>query len=386
MSTVTSQRVLAVKLDIPRTEEGQKLYQRIRDLGWQAAHYRNAMIRRRWAEAMGWRVDPEASDKHDVTKQGRRDEKGKLSGAAYSAAEREVSGAWTRLAKQILAGRPLPEWKPEAALSIRGHKRREDSGVRIELEDGQFIAYLAAQNKDCEGGCWLRCPIAKNTARDELMGDILSRMVSWHTPIAKATVQMKTKRHQIILRLTYAVEWDLPAEGKRTAILGPLEFDQHGRLHRLLLRTDLQTRDYTSKLLTLLDKKDRWDLIRRRALAQIGRRRGHARLKRKRLANMSWQDWLRTHLHIWSRDVIDWCESQGIGALHVIEIDTGDWPAYQFIQMLTYKGQACSMTVDEAAPLGDRPAERAAKQALTKHRKKAKRRRDAVRELMHQVA
>src|SRR4051794_23740586 len=45
------QRVLAVKVEIVwKDPVSKRLYQRLRDLSWAAARYRNGFIRRRWAE------------------------------------------------------------------------------------------------------------------------------------------------------------------------------------------------------------------------------------------------------------------------------------------------------------------------------------------------
>ena len=88
------QRTLAVKAEINwKDEESKKLYERLRTLGWQAARYRNLFVQKMFAEKMGWRRDPAAADPHDLTKQARAQEKGELSGSAYSAAEREICPA-----------------------------------------------------------------------------------------------------------------------------------------------------------------------------------------------------------------------------------------------------------------------------------------------------
>lgn len=373
-------RVLAVKIDLDtRTESGRKKFQRIRDLSWQAAQYRNGMIRRKWAEAMGWQV-PESDDKHSITKQGRKTEKGELSGAAYSAAEQEVQGAWQRDAKFILAGRPLPEWRTDSALSIRGHKNQNESGVRLELENGQFVAYLSVQNKDCEGGCWLQLPISKHTKRDEYQGEILEKMVSWEIPIAKATVQIKQKKRQVIVRFTHAIERTLPKMGERVATLGPIEKD-----NRLHLRTETQTKDFTSRYLNVLKLKGKWELIRRRALRQIGWKHGHARSKRKTLAQLSWDDWLHTYLHTWSREMVIWCVSQGVGIIRVVGIDTEDWPAFKFLNLIRYKAEECGIVVNDKATLDEESTERAADSAVKKQQRKLKKRREAITELEDQL-
>jgi hypothetical protein len=360
-------RVLSVKLDIDRDQ-----FQRLRDLGWQAAHYRNMFVRRKWAEAMGY-VVLDSDDKHSVTKAGRKTDKAELSGAAYSACEREVAGAWQRDCRKILAGQPLPEWKPTAALSVRGHKRKAESGIRLEIEDGRYVAYLQAQAATCDGGCWLRLPAAKNEGRDKHQGPVLNSMVAWETAIAKAQISLSPVKRKATLKLTYEVAEVLPAMGERVATLGPVERD--GRLH---LRTETQTKDYSSRLNNLLRRKDVWDLFRRRALRQIGRRHGHARIKRQVLANKDWADWVKTHLHTWSRDIADWCQTQGVGTIRVVAIDTGDWPAYRFVELLKYKAAEHGITVDGKASLGDESTQRAASAAIKKQQRKAKRAREAV--------
>lgn len=389
-TNATAQRVLAVKLEFDWAKEADKaLFQRLRDLSWQAARYRNGFVRRLWAEAMGWRVaggtegesplEPAKTDEHGITKQGRQAEKGELSGAAYSAAEREAAGAWQRDCRKIMAGQPLPEWKPTAALSIRGHKLKRESGVRLEVEADQYVAYLSAQSRDSPGGCWLRLPIAKHTRRDEYQGGVLNGMVNWSIPIAKASLQIK--RHEIVLRLTYAITIPLPRFGDRVATLGPLEKD--GRLH---LRTELQTKDYTGKMAAVLSRKDGWDKIRRRVMCQIGRKHGHARAKREKLAEItSFGEWMRDYSHSWTRQIVDWCESQGVGTIRVVQIDTGDWPAYQFVRQLRYKAEAIGMRVVEGADMEAESSERAAESIVRKQAKAVKRRTEAVRELSHQL-
>jgi hypothetical protein len=375
------ERTLSIKVEINwKDPESKLLYQRLKDLGWQAARYRNGIIRRSWAELNNWREAERADDRNGISKQWRKEGKGELSGAAYAAAELEARTIWNRERNRILAGSPLPEWKPTAALSIRGNKKSKgDSGVRLEMENGQYIAYLGAQSKDSPGGCWLRLPIAKHTKRDEWQGEILNQMISWQTPILKATVQVK--RNGIMLRLSYRREAPLPVMGERIATLGPLWSNG-----RLLLRTETQTKDYTSKLAIILTKKDNWDGERRRVMGQIGRRHGHARLKRQRLANLSWDDWLHTHLHTWTREIIDWLATQGVALIRVDSIESGDWPAAKFISLLTYKAEEAGMKVTTEAAAAEEPAaQRAYKAPISEAGRRQKKRREALRELVHQL-
>lgn len=372
--------MLRVKVEIDwRDEDSKALYGRLRDLGWMAAHYRNSQSIAKLAQQRGWRVDPASADKNDISKQIRQAEKGELSGDVYSCVEQEVRGAWSRDAKKILAGQPVPIWKPNAALSVTGKEKHQDSGIRLERNGSRYILHLRAQSQHSPEGAWLDLPIAKHTKRDEWQGPILDRMVTWEIPIKKVTIRVKP--HGIVAALSYAENRPaLPPPGRRVATLGPVESD--GRLH---LRTETQKKDYTSKLVDLRGRKDDWDLIRRRVLSQIGWRKGHARIKREVLARLTWDDWLSDHLHRWTREIVDWCVSQGVGTIQVVQIETDDWPAYRFVQMLRYKAEDAGIEVIDGASLESDSAHRAAKSAVSKRTKKAKRRRDAVRELTHQL-
>jgi len=373
-------RVLALKVEIDwRREESKALYTRLRDLGWMAAHYRNQISHAKWAELRGWRVPSVEQDRHSATKEIRRLEKGELSGDAYSCAEQEVRAAWSRDAKKILAGQPVPQWRPASALSVSGKEKQQDSGIRLTSEGGQYVLHLRVQSKDSPGGSWLSLPIAKHTKRDEWQAPVLDRMVSWEIPIKKCTIHIEPRR--ITARLTYKVSLPpLPPMGQRVATLGPIQQDG-----RLLLRTETQTRDYTSRLIYLCGLKTEWDKIRRRAKSQIGRRKGHARLKREAIARYRLPDKQSSCIHAWTRDVVNWCATQGVGTICIANIATGDWPADQFITLLRYKADEAGMRVEEGIDIEQASADRAISSALKRRLKAIKRRAEAVRELQHQL-
>jgi hypothetical protein len=221
-------------------------------------------------------------------------------------------------------------------------------------------------------------PIKKNTRRDEWQAPILDDMVAWRVPIKKATVHVET--HGITVRLSYRALVPLPRMGERVATLGPIT-----REGRLLLRTETQTKDYTSKLATMTDRKDRWDLIRRRAMRQIGRRHGHARIKRERLAHLSPENWTHSYVHEWTRQIVDWCASQGVGTIRVESLETKDWPAYKFARQLEYKCADAGIMFAEGADIREASGYRSARAAIAKTGKDIKKRREAVRELTHQI-
>lgn len=372
-------RILSLKVEIDfRNEESKKLYNFLKGMGWQYANYYNWQSRGTWAQIAGYRTVENPDDPTGVSKHIRKTKKEDLSGAAYSAVERELAGAWNRDGKKILAGQPLPERSPSAALIIRGNKNKDASGVRLEFENGQYMLHISVLNKDCPGGCWKVLPIARNTRRDEYQGDILRAMVAWEIPISKAAIIIK--KHGVVAKLSFDRPFYLPPMGERVATLGPVSSEG-----RLLLRTELETKDYSHKLREILVKKDKWDFIRRRVMLQIGHRKGHARRKREVLARKPFSEWLKTYLHTWTRQIVVWCHSQGVGTIRVESINTGDWPADNFTKYLNDKGQEMNIQVQEGADINDPSAARAAAAVINKRQRTVKKRREAIRELTHQL-
>lgn len=370
-------RVLTVKLEPPPEQ-----WRLLRALAWQAMAYRNAFVRARWAEAMGLRTPEAADDKAGVSKRARREEKADLSGSAYSAAEREVQAVWTRDGKRMLAGAPLPQWRQADSLAIRGHKNRAESGVRICELQGQFFADLQVQAAAVNGQSWVRVPIADGM--DDWLEPRLRLMASDQCPVLKGVVIFNVRRGKTLLRLCYEETAELPPMGVRKATLGPV----HVKSGRLLLGTETQTRDYTHWLVAMRERKEKMDLARRRISAQIGRQRGHTRKKRRAVARFLVTDWQRTHLHQWTRDIITWCQSQGIGQITVLDLAGGDWPAHQFTELLRYKAADANINIAEqdAATLKDEATSRAAKREVERKRRKAKKLGDATREIAAQLA
>ena len=360
--TVTRTLTVTLQLDVPT-------FQRLRDLSWQAARYGNLYLRALWAEAMQLRVDPEAGDPHDVSKWIRRDEKQELSTAVYAAIERDAFALWRRHGRRILAGAPLPEFQVGKALAIRR------DGVRLVHDaTAHFTALLTVQAHTCPGGARLACPLAHGTIKDH-QAPLLSAMAARDIPITKATIVLKPGRAQVLLRLAYPRTTLLPPLGARVATLGPIDG------HRLMLRSETQTRDYSGRLHTVLTRKEAWDRIRRRAALQIGRHRGAARTKRRVLAALSWDDWLSTFLHQWSRDLLTWCQGQGVATLHLVGLERADWSAFRFTQMLTSKGEEVGITVRTEADLADASTSRMVAGELRRRRRRVRKVAQALRTL-----
>jgi len=373
------QRVLAVRAALDwSVPSHRELYQELRDLGWQAAHYRNMMLRAKWAQAYGWTAPCAPEDKAGPSKEVRQREKGELSGDAYSAAEMEVQGVWARECKRILAGAPLPEWRPDAALSVTGKAKREDSGVQLVKRGDEYVVRLRARSNKDPRGSWIEIPIKRGSARDEWQGPILNQMLTWQIPMKKATVHVE--RRGITVRITYPLALPaLPPPGERRAVIS---VTQDGRF---LVRTETQTKCYTDRYQYLLRRSDDWDLVRRRVMAQCGRRKGHARRKREAIARLGWHDWLAEYLHRWTREIVNWCQSQLVGTIEIAEIGALTWPAAQFRQLLVYKAEEHGISVATGADVTTEPGERAAESELRRRSAKAKKRREALRELTYQI-
>jgi hypothetical protein len=250
--------------------------------------------------------------------------------------------------------------------------------VRLSVEGEKFTAHLQVRSGKSEGGSWVEIPVATGTVKD-YQAEMLQRMATGELPISKGTVILKPGKHEVILRLCYALSTPLPAFGNRVATLGPIDRG------RLFLRTECDTRDFSGRLNTLLERKDSWDLIRRRTMAQIGRSKGSARKKRKLLAHLSWEDWLGTFLHQWSREIITWLHGQGVARLTIVGLETADWPIFRFVSMLTYKGADVGIQIEREADLADASTERAVKGEIRKQRRKATKAGKAIRELTHQT-
>ena len=359
--TVTRTLAVKLELDVPT-------FRRLRDLSWQAARYGNLSLRALWAEAAQLRVRPEAGDPHDVSKWIRHEEKQELSTAAYAAIEREAFALWRRHARRIQAGAPLPEFQVGKALAVR------KDGVRLLHDSGHFTALLTVQARTCPGGARLRLPIAHGTIKDH-QAPLLLAMVARDIPITKATLVLKPGRAQVLLRLAYPRTTLLPPHGARVATLGPIDG------HRLMLRTETQTRDYSGRLHTVLTRKEQWEGIRRRAARQIGRHRGAARTKRRVLAQLSWDDWLTTFLHQWSRELLTWCQGQGVATLRLVGLEGADWPAFRFIQMLTSKGQELGLTITTEADLADASTSRMVSGEIRRRRRRTSKVAQALRTL-----
>jgi len=356
----------------------ETLWRRLRDLAWDAMRYRNLHARAIWAEAVGLRVDPAKGDPHDLTKHVRRGEKGRLSGSAYASAEREVRGMWTRDGRRILAGAPISEWHQNSSLSVRGHVRREESGVRLEQRGAGFVLALQAQAHTEPGGSWLRIPLAGGKEIDQYQARALLGMLTWTVPIRKAVVTFRPTRGQALVRLTYDRVIALPDVGARVATLGPL-----GRTGRLMCRSEQAELDCTHDLASVRQILDHGEGLRRRAAAQLGRFRGGARVRRRVLARLSTSDRVATALHTWTIRLVRWCEAQGVGTLVVVAIGGGDWPAHQFMAQLAYKAadRAIDLRDERSAKAVEPSTDRAIKAETKRIQKRSRQLQTAVRTL-----
>lgn len=372
-------RVLSVQADLSYADEkDRELIKILRDLGWKAAYYRNMMIRAVFAQAAGWRHPDMQDDANSPQKHFRKACNPGLSGDVYSAAEMEVQAVWKRDRNKILAGQPLPEWRPDSALCISGKENLDSSGIRfLREEDGRYAIRLRVWKKQpgqTENANWITIPIKKNTATDKYQCDALAEMAQGRIPIKRATVSVMPKG-KVLVRMTYMLEQPpLPVPGERVAVIGPA--DGRGRL--MLRIENSQTVDFSREISLIFQRYAEWDEIRRRAFLQIGRAKGSAKKKRRALALKAYGSWVHDHLHQWTRKIIDWCASQGVGEIRLAGLDVGGWPYWKFRQMLEYKGKSRGISVSEGSDLVPDAAARAFWQEVRRRAEAARRCREAL--------
>src|SRR3990167_4705791 len=324
-------RAISLKADIDT-----ETFARLLSIASESAAFGNRTIRAMWAEAVGLKTSVDSADKHDIQKQVRRCEKGTLSSYVVDAIMRECSFLWKRYGKAALDGGALPQFSQGKALAVR------DRGIAVTHNGKQYIVSLGLQS----GQDWLNIPIAKGSVKDEYQAPVLQAMVDGGKEPLKAFVVLTRETRQVTIRLS--VELDIPVRepGDRKAVLTIAG-------NRLLLRTDMQTHDCTPWLNMLLARKQDWELIRRSVVRRLGRGHVSARRKRKVLARLSWDDWLKTHLAQGASDWMRFLETQYVGELVLAPL-TGNWPIFQLKQRLTETGLRLGIhVVDEVAASDD---------------------------------
>lgn len=399
-------RVLTIRLN-PDKETWRLLRQRASE----AQSYINKHIQARVAVALGWRV-PEERESTRTVHRGKRKgetvgntliedtrarERGMLSSNVYVGCEaladgllkRKVNGVSTM--KAVMAGAAMPQARQNDSLCIATISGR--AGVEFR-DDGRggLLARLHVSAK--EHGGWLTMPVMVQTKVDAYRWPLLLEMASGKVGITNARVIFRPMSGKTLLRLSYDVGPDgsplrvgepvrpAPSPGEHAATLSQLE---NGRI---LLRSERATKDFTDQLIALRQRKADWDKRRREIMATTGNGNPgtgrHGRRKRKKLlARENFDDWQSTYLHTWSRRIVQWCASQGVGHLTVL-LTGGDWNASGLIEKLRYKAQECGIELKQA-DLADESTERAAQGQLRKRRRRAQKLGDALREVSHQL-
>lgn len=363
----TTSRVLTLRI-----EPDDATWKLLRKRAQEAANYRNKWAQAHLAQALKW-TPPEDAPKDSLTKLVRADARGDLSSAVYSACETEVKKDWERAKKRIMAGAPLPQYRTADSLAFATITGRP--GVRIvEQSDDGYVAEMMANANSVEGGCWITAPISRRTKKDEFRLPMLRRFASGELDIKAARVIFKLRSGKTLLQLTYAIEVPKVPMGERHATLAQLGDG------RVLLRCGEQRIDYTSRVHHLVEMAAKDDEIRRRWYAQIGWRRGSARLKRIKNLRMRPDDRRRTYLHQWSHAMVDWIVGQGAGTMSFAEVVGGSWPAAELKEMLKYKCEERGIEMVE--PTFDQPeTEKAAKATLRRRAHKARKTAQAVRQI-----
>lgn len=349
--SVKINRIVTVKL---ARVEGDT-YKTLRDVAAQSARYANAVVSSLMAEFYGY-GSPKDSINMSQYIRGRC--KGDLSGAVYSAIEREVRAEWQKNRKLIWAGlsRP-PYYSADRAVSVRA------DGVRV-LRAGEGVALRLTLLAAADHEAFL-LPIERNTGKDDYVAPRLEAFVNGEK-VAKCQLVFRPTRGEIHARLAYGTEITLEPVGQRTATL---EVNRDGRL---LLRTDgLPAEDWTHRVTELQNKKLHFEGIRKRILRRgFGRGKGDARRRRKHLVRLGTYDaWAKEFLHSMSMQIIRWCEGYGVGVLSILDIgDDGSWPAYKLKEMLRYKSTERGIKMAEGA---GESAARTVKAEIRRQRAKA---------------
>lgn len=358
-----------------RIEPDDRQWKLLRLRAMQAAAYRNKFAQAQLADALKWRT-PEGASKDKLTKIIRA-ETGDLSSSAYVACEAEVRKDWTRSAKKIMAGAALPQYKAVNALGFATISGRP--GVQILETETGFTVRLMLSANHVAGGCWITLPVSRRTNKDEYRIPMLQKMANGSIPILMARVIFKLYAGKTLLQLTYPLESHLPEMGHRHATLSELDDG------RVLLRTDVSSssQDYTSRIHHLKALKTNWDAITRRWRSQLGKRKGHARLARKKNAHLRFDDRQNTYLHQWSRQMVDWLETQGVGTLSIVLVG-GDWAAHRLEEYLAYKCEERHIRIVQP-DMADQATERSLKAVARKKQRKAKKLGEATREVTQQL-
>lgn len=383
-------RVSTVRL-VPDDETWRLLRRRAS----KASAFRNKMIQARVADARGWRV-PEDQEREpkpftrngdtrlvpfNLQKLVRETERGELSSSIAIACETEVQKDWTRDGKKIMAGAKLPQYTGNnvglATISGRPGVKFHDDGA------GGYIAELNVTADKADGDNWIRVPVHKGTKKDEFRLPLLYDFATGAKKILAARIVFKLHRGLTLLQLTYAVEALKPVMGQRKASLVQLT-DGEGNPGNVFLRVDgtRQSLDYTSRVRYLESLElQRYGLAKRLNM-QIGWRRGHAKLKREKLAEAGFDRHADTLLHQWSREIADWLRKQGVNQLTVVGLVGGSWPAHKLMERLKYKCEEGGCKVVEHGEFDDESVKRAVQAEASKASRKARANATAAKRLL----
>ena len=358
-----------------------------------AAKYCNLMMRAKYADALKMRAPAgfvKADEKNANMKYVRSTSKDDIGSAVYVACENLVTAAWNRDGKRIMAGAKMPQWNENNALSIHGHSDRDKSGVKIEKDDsGNYVARVQLLKATHELGNWHEIPLHKGKGNSH-KSELLEQFFAGATPIKQGRIKIKPVSGKVILELVHPVYREVYPAGYRHAALSNISGSD---VERLVLRVRIADSDvgrpdnthvdFTSRLMQLKKLKAKHDEIKRRLHCQIGRRKGHARAKRKKIAHLSWDNICTTTMHQWSAKMVKWMRTQGVGTFSFL-VAGGDWPAYMLKDMLEYKCKDAGITMVEAS-LDDGAVSKSLKSALKKQQAKAKKAGDAIRTLENYI-
>ena len=396
---ITVHRVLRLKLENQKKE----IWKLLRAVAAECASYANHVLDAAWMHARGYRPPEDGTNpSRDI----RARFAGRLSGSVYSAMERKAQAAWKKAARRSLTGwQGLPIFEANRSIAVRW------DGVKVErLGDNRYalrVTLLKKGEGTPEDHRKVLLPIVKNTARERYQKEMIERFVSGEVKVDHLELVFSPKRGRVMAHLSYKWNLLLPPMGDRVATFGPIDPDRD----RVTLRADgmltrdghAQPLDFTGQLQHVRRMKDQYEQRARRMRWKVGRSRRKARTLRRKLTQREraretrlkdleaggFTGWCKRYCDAWSRKIIDWCGGAGVGKLVVLPIGDGDWPAYQFVNMLKYKGKEVGIEVveqsKEEADLAKDSTYRALSGEIKKQQRGAAKARKAFRTLQSEL-
>jgi len=350
-------RILRVQLKELTDEQWMEL----RDLAAESARFCNAAMADRYCKAMGYSEHPDGSAFVRM--------KGKLSGDVRVALDREVFTVWRKHAKLILVGaRRLAEFQADRALVCRAEHMSNGKRQRhatINFDGRQYLLEIRLVGN--EHGDRHKFALAWKAQADSYIEPVINGLAAGDIRLLKVSFIFERPGRKVFALLAYEKYIEIPAPGKRSATLGPLEKDGSLWLRFELPPQEAQHFNYTGHISRLLAMKDHWGGIHDRIKRRMRRSgRGWKHDYRSSLTKAgSFSAWAHGFIHEWSADIVNRCRHAGVGYLRIAPIKHNDLPMAELEEKLKYKCQEAGIIMASFDPV-EKTSERAIKGVLRK--------------------